>query len=107
MDELIEKTRELLNKGLTTEEIADRLNVQNDTATWLKIRAQSEKIPKTTPEPKDFYADWSPIGSSFVRVEFAGMMLADLIFESLDKGVNQAPSHNCWRCLPRDRNRRI
>ena len=95
MDELVEKTRELLNKGLSTEEIADLLNVQNDTAIWLKIQAQKDKFPKAAPEPKDFYADWNYIGSSFARVEFAGLMLADLVFENIEKGIFQQPDIVC------------
>jgi orotate phosphoribosyltransferase len=95
MEELVEKTRELMNKGLSTEEIADRLNVQNDTATWLKMRAQSKKMPRVAPEPKDFYADWNNIGSSFVRVDFAGLMLSDLVFEAIDKGIMEQPEVVC------------
>ncbi len=91
VDELISKTRELVEKGLTTEEIANRLNVQLDTAAWLKMHAKKGTLAKAPPEPVDVYADWSQIGLSFIRVEYAGLMLADLAMENIEKGVFQEP----------------
>ncbi len=91
VDELILKTRELVEKGLTTEEIANRLNVQLDTAAWLKIHAKKGTLAKVQPEPVDVYADWSQIGLSFIRVEYLGLMLADLAMENIEKGIFQEP----------------
>ncbi|WEU40825.1 MAG: orotate phosphoribosyltransferase-like protein [Candidatus Odinarchaeum yellowstonii] len=91
VEELISKTRELVEKGLTTEEIANRLNVQLDTAAWLKMHAKKGTLVKAPPEPVDVYADWSQIGLSFIRVEYLGLMLADLAMENIEKGIFQEP----------------
>jgi len=91
LEELISKTKEMVDKGLTTEEIANRLNVQLDTAAWLKMHAKKGVLAKAPPEPVDVYADWSQIGSSFIRVEYAGLMLSDLAMENIEKGVFQEP----------------
>lgn len=95
VEELIEKTRELMDKGLSTEEIASRLNVQNDTAAWLKIHAKKKGLTTVSPEPMDVYADWSQIGASFLRIEYAGLLLADLAMDNIEKGVFADPDIVC------------
>jgi len=88
LEELIEKAKELKSKGLTTEEIADILNVQTDTATWLIVKA--EKGVRRT-EPKDVYVDWSIIGRDPARVELMGIMLANLVDEAMADGSIEEP----------------
>ena len=47
---LIEKATELKNKGLTTGEIADELNISKDTAQWLSM--QMTNVSKTKQKQK-------------------------------------------------------
>ncbi|MFX0068199.1 MAG: orotate phosphoribosyltransferase-like protein [Promethearchaeota archaeon] len=88
LEELIEKAKDLKSKGLTTEEIADILNVQTDTATWLVVKA--EKGVRRA-EPKDVYVDWSTIGRDPGRVELMGIMLANLVDEAMADGTIEEP----------------
>lgn len=51
IETLVERARRLKEKGLTTEEIADELNVSRETALWLITRVGE------TP-PSDIYVEW-------------------------------------------------
>ena len=88
LEELIEKAKELKSKGLSTEEIADILNVQTDTVTWLLVKA---KKGVRRAEPKDVHVDWSIIGRDPARVELMGIMLANLVDEAMADGTIEEP----------------
>lgn len=72
--ELMEKAHELKEKGFTTGEIADELNISRETALWLVTR-------KTRKEgvPKDIHIDWSVAGSNPAILRHLSLALADLI----------------------------
>jgi len=89
LKELIEKAKELKNKGLTTEEIADALNVQRDTAIWLVLHAEREKERITT--MGDIYVDWSNFGRNIVRLKYIGKAMADFLRELITKGEMEEP----------------
>ncbi|OED30607.1 orotate phosphoribosyltransferase-like protein [Methanosphaera sp. WGK6] len=76
---LIEKATELRNKGLTTGEIADELNISKDTTQWLIM--QMTTVNKTKQKPDDFAINWRTIGSSSARMQHISGALADLALE--------------------------
>ncbi|MDO5851649.1 MAG: orotate phosphoribosyltransferase-like protein [Methanobacteriaceae archaeon] len=78
-NELIQKASELRNKGLTTGEIADELNISKDTAQWLTLQ-MTNKTQKTN-KPDDFAINWKTIGSSSTRTRYISEALADLTLE--------------------------
>lgn len=67
---LIEKATELKNKGLTTGEIADELNISKDTAQWLSMQMTNVSKTKQKQKPDDFAINWRTIGSSSARMQF-------------------------------------
>ncbi|MEM0351307.1 MAG: orotate phosphoribosyltransferase-like protein [Archaeoglobaceae archaeon] len=73
IESLVEKARKLREKGLTTEEIADELNVSFETAMWLLTRA-------TETPPSDIYVEWKNL-SKPSRLRLIAMALADMILE--------------------------
>uniref|UniRef100_A0A7C3UE17 Transcriptional regulator GfcR n=1 Tax=Geoglobus ahangari TaxID=113653 RepID=A0A7C3UE17_9EURY len=73
IDELIEKARKLKEKGLTTGEIADELNISRETALWLLTKAKTE-LP-----PSDVYINIKTISSSSSRLRNVARILADMI----------------------------
>ena len=75
--DLIKKARELKEKGFTTGEIADELNLSRETALWLVTR-EPEKKAKA---PRDIYIDWSVVGSNPAILRHLSLALADLIRE--------------------------
>ncbi|MCD7781350.1 MAG: orotate phosphoribosyltransferase-like protein [Methanosphaera sp.] len=81
-NQLIEKATELRNKGLTTGEIADELNISKDTTQWLVMQMSSVSKPKKDNKPDDFAINWRNIGSSSVRMQQISMALADFLMES-------------------------
>lgn len=84
--QLIEKATGLRNKGLTTGEIADELNISKDTAQWL-ILQMSQVTHKPKQKPDDFAINWKTIGSSSNRMQFISAALADLVDEEIDTVV--------------------
>ncbi len=68
-------------RGLSTSQIADELNVSRDTATWLL--AHSKEGP-SYPAPKDIHVDWRSIGKSAYRLRCISQAMADIILETLD-----------------------
>ncbi|MCS4540970.1 MAG: orotate phosphoribosyltransferase-like protein [Euryarchaeota archaeon] len=80
LEELEKKAHELKEKGFTTGEIADELNVSRETAVWLLMH---EKKRKEEVAPKDIFVDWSTIGSSPLRMRNLAIAMADLLHESL------------------------
>ncbi len=77
--ELMEKAHELKEKGFTTGEIADELNISRETALWLVTRKTTKKGV-----PKDIYIDWSVAGSNPAILKHLSLALADLIRGILD-----------------------
>ena len=83
---LIEKATELRNKGLTTGEIADELNISKDTTNWLVMQMTpvSKQKNKNKTRPDDFAINWKSIGSSSSRMRDISSALADY---ALEEGV--------------------
>jgi orotate phosphoribosyltransferase len=78
IDDLKKKALELREQGLRTGEIADELNVSQDTVRWLISRPKKDRSA-----PKDIYVDWSGIASSPTRTQLLGFMLSDFIEEAM------------------------
>ena len=83
---LIEKATELRNKGLTTGEIADELNISKDTTNWLVMQMTpvSKQKQKQKQKPDDFAINWKSIGASSSRMRDISSALADM---ALEEGV--------------------
>lgn len=81
---LIEKATELRNKGLTTGEIADELNISKDTTQWLIMQMTSVSKSKQKQKPDDFAINWRTIGASSARMQYISSALADLAVEDSD-----------------------
>ncbi|MFH1773642.1 MAG: orotate phosphoribosyltransferase-like protein [Methanobacteriota archaeon] len=73
--ELMQKAHELKEKGFTTGEIADELNISRETALWLVTR-ETEAEKKV---PRDIYIDWSVAGSNPAILKHLSLALSDLI----------------------------
>ena len=81
-EELIKKAIELRNKGFTTGEIADELNVSKDTARWLVLQMSGKKLEIESQEaPVDFAIDWKTLGSSSARMMYVSAAMANLALE--------------------------
>ncbi len=77
--DLIKKARELKDKGFTTGEIADELNISRETALWLITReAERRGAP-----PKDIHIDWSNVGSNPAVLKHMAMALSELLRDLL------------------------
>lgn len=85
--DLIAKARELKEKGFSTGEIADELNLSRETALWLVTR-EAEKEEKL---PRDIYIDWSMIGTNPVRIKHISLALKNLIEETLKENGLENP----------------
>jgi orotate phosphoribosyltransferase len=85
--QLIEKATELRNKGLTTGEIADELNISKDTTQWLILQMSQVTNKKQKQKPDDFAINWKTIGSSSERMQIISAALADLVDEEIDAVV--------------------
>lgn len=76
---LIEKAYELRNRGFTTGEIADELNVSKDTARWLILQGKDKKTPdKSEKAPIDFAINWNSLGGSSIRMKYVSAAMADM-----------------------------
>lgn len=80
-NKLIEKATELRNKGLTTGEIADELNISKDTTQWLIMQMTTVSKTKQKQKPDDFAINWKTIGSSSARMQFISSALSDMALE--------------------------
>lgn len=78
IETLVEKARKLKEKGLTTEEIADELNVSRDTALWLLTRVSE------TP-PSDIYVEWRELTVPR-RLRHIAAAIADMICCEIKEG---------------------
>ncbi len=82
VEELAEKARELRKKGMSLSEIADELNLQVETVSWLLLHEKKKEVPA----PFDYYVDWSGIGRSTRRVALIAWALADMMLEEIKSG---------------------
>ena len=80
-NKLIEKATELRNKGLTTGEIADELNISKDTTQWLIMQMTTVNKTKQKQKPDDFAINWKTIGSSSSRMQYIASTLSDMAVE--------------------------
>ncbi|MCK9150938.1 orotate phosphoribosyltransferase-like protein [Methanobacterium alcaliphilum] len=77
--ELIKKANELRNRGFTTGEIADELNVSKDTARWLTLQSTGKKVEDKNQEtPVDFAINWESLGGSSARMRYVSAAIADM-----------------------------
>lgn len=74
---LIKRAQELRNRGFTTGEIADELNVSIDTARWLTMQ-NADKIEKKESAPVDFAINWNSLGGSSTRLRYVSAAMADM-----------------------------
>ncbi|WP_458403847.1 orotate phosphoribosyltransferase-like protein [Methanobrevibacter sp.] len=72
---LIQRAQELRQRGFTTGEIADELNVSMDTARWLTLQKAEE--PKAE-APVDFAINWKSIGENSTRLNHVSGALSDM-----------------------------
>ncbi len=85
---LIEKAFELRNRGFTTGEIADELNVSKDTARWLILQG-TDKTKEQSEEkaPLDFAINWNSLGGSSTRMSYVSAAMADMALQHGDVEV--------------------
>jgi orotate phosphoribosyltransferase len=76
---LVERARKLKEKGLTTGEISDELNVSRETALWLLTKAREDITP-----PSDIYIEWRTLSPSF-RLRNIAAVMSDMILEVVDE----------------------
>jgi orotate phosphoribosyltransferase len=85
VDDLIESSAELTQRGLSKGEIADELNVSRETASWLIERSGVNETTSTQTEqisgPQDIHVDWSAFGRDSTRLSYAGAAMADLLMK--------------------------
>ena len=70
LEDLVQRAKKLKERGLTTGEIADELNVSRETALWLLT--QSEIVPE------DIYIEWGALANAF-RLRSIAAIMADMI----------------------------
>lgn len=76
---LIKNAYELRNRGFTTGEIADELNVSKDTARWLILQGKDKTTKETSEKaPIDFAINWNSLGGSSVRMKYVSAAMADI-----------------------------
>lgn len=78
-EKLIKRAYELRNRGFTTGEIADELNVSKDTSRWLILQGKDSKADdKSEKAPIDFAINWNSLGGSSVRMKYVSAAMADM-----------------------------
>lgn len=81
ISEIIKKARELKQKGFTTGEIADELNVSRETALWLVTHSEEEKDNM----PRDIFIDWQRIGSNPLIIKNMAVAMSTLIEDVVEE----------------------
>ncbi|RLI76853.1 orotate phosphoribosyltransferase-like protein [Archaeoglobales archaeon] len=79
IEDLFERAKKLKEKGLTTGEIADELNVSRETALWLLTKAREDLAP-----PSDIYIEWRKLATPFRMKQIANIMV-DMILETIEQ----------------------
>jgi len=80
IETLVEKAKRLKEKGLTTEEIADELNVSRETAMWLLTRV-------TETPPSDIYVEWRELTKP-ARLRHIASAVANMIKSEVKDDVD-------------------
>lgn len=80
-EKLIKKAYELRNRGFTTGEIADELNVSKDTARWLILQGTDKRKGEKEKAPLDFAINWKSLGGSSVRMKYVSAAMTDMALE--------------------------
>ncbi len=73
LEDLVQRAKKLKEKGLTTGEIADELNVSRETALWLLTQGDVS--------PADIYVSWSSIAMNGERMGHIASIMVDMIEE--------------------------
>ena len=76
---LVERAKKLKEKGLTTGEISDELNVSRETALWLMTKAREDVTP-----PSDIYIEWRNISTPY-RLRNIASVMTDMIMETIEE----------------------
>jgi orotate phosphoribosyltransferase len=76
---LVERAKKLKEKGLTTGEISDELNVSRETALWLMTKAREDVTP-----PSDIYIEWRVISTPY-RLRNIASVMTDMILEAVEE----------------------
>jgi len=80
IDKLVDKAKNLKERGLREKEIADELNISPDTVTWLLTRDIKEEKP-----PMDVKIGWRSIGVYGRRIALVGSLFSDIILEEIER----------------------
>jgi orotate phosphoribosyltransferase len=73
LEDLVQRAKKLKEKGLTTGEIADELNISRETALWLLTQGDIA--------PADIYVSWRNVAKSGERIAHIASIMADMIEE--------------------------
>ena len=81
MEEIRDELLEMRRKGISTDKIAEALNLSTDTVIWLitHLDLDEAEVKPTA----DILVDWSTIGEKPARIVLLGQMLANLICEKI------------------------
>ena len=82
IDELRNKVAEMTQQGLNTQQIADELSISQRTVIWLNAGAVEED------HPDDVRIGWRTIGARPNRIDAIGAIMADIVLEEEEMGVD-------------------
>ena len=82
IDELRNKVAEMTQQGLNTQQIADELSISQRTVIWLNSGAAEEE------HPDDVRIGWRTIGARPNRIDAIGAIMADIVLEEEELGVD-------------------
>jgi orotate phosphoribosyltransferase-like protein len=82
MEEIKDELLEMRRKGISTEKIAETLNLSTDTVIWLITHLDIDEAEEKP--TADTLIDWSTIGEKPSRILLLGQMLANLVAEKID-----------------------
>ncbi|MEM2901098.1 MAG: orotate phosphoribosyltransferase-like protein [Thermoplasmata archaeon] len=89
VEPLVKKAREMHEKGISDNEIADQLCISRSTVDWLlSDQALRDRTEKTF--PKDIKISWRSVGVSASRIRLLASIMADIILEDMEKNNYQA-----------------
>jgi orotate phosphoribosyltransferase-like protein len=81
MEEIRDELIEMRRKGISTDKIAETLNLSTDTVIWLITHMDLDE--DAVKSPADILVDWSTIGEEPARIVLLGQMLTNLIGEKI------------------------
>ncbi len=79
IDNLVEKAKNMKERGMKEKEIADELNVSPDTVHWLLTRDIEEAKP-----PHDVKIGWRSVGVFGRRIGLLANLFSDIIYEEME-----------------------